>query len=36
MRETQEREGVRFSFSMSLSVLSGEPPKLDQPRLCRM
>src|SRR5262245_26438478 len=36
MRETQEREGLRFPFATSFSVLSGEPPKLDQPCLFRM
>src|SRR5262245_62599149 len=36
MGETQEREGVRFPFATSFSVLSGEPPKLDQPCLFRV
>ena len=36
MREAQEREGLRLSLATSLPVLSGEPPKLDQPRLARM
>jgi len=34
VREDQKREGLRLSLSPLLSVLSGEPPKLDQPRLC--
>jgi hypothetical protein len=34
--EAQKREGFRFSLSPLLSVLSGEPPKLDQPCLLRM
>ena len=36
MRETQKREGIRFSLSPLLSILCGEPPKLDQSRLLRM
>jgi hypothetical protein len=36
MREAQKREGLRFSLSPLLSVLDGEPPELDQPRLLRM
>ena len=30
MRKAEKREGPRFSLSPLLSVLSGEPPKLDQ------
>ena len=36
MREAQEREAPRLSLATLLPVLSGEPPKLDQPRLIRM
>jgi hypothetical protein len=36
MRETQEREGLRFSLSTCLPVLGGEPPELNQPRFVRM
>src|SRR6266446_1620242 len=36
MREAQKREGFRLSLSPLLSALSGEPPKLDQPRLLRV
>jgi hypothetical protein len=28
--ETQKRKGLRFSLAALLSVLSGEPPELDQ------
>ena len=31
MREAQEREGLWFSLATLLPVLSGEPPKPDQP-----
>ena len=31
--ETQKRKGLRFSRTSLLSVLSGEPPELDQSRL---
>jgi hypothetical protein len=34
--ETQESEGLWFSLSALLSVLSGEPPKLDQSCLVLM
>jgi hypothetical protein len=36
VREAQKREGLRFSLSPLLSVLDGEPPELDQPRLLPM
>src|ERR1700694_31653 len=36
MREAQKREGLRLSLSPLLSVTSGEPPELDQPRLLRV
>jgi hypothetical protein len=34
--ETKEREGLWFSASTLLSVVSGGPPELDQSRLVRM
>jgi hypothetical protein len=34
--ETQERKGLRFTLAALLSVLSGEPPELDQSCLVRM
>jgi hypothetical protein len=34
--ETQERKGLRLSLAALLSVLSGEPPELDQSCLIRM
>jgi hypothetical protein len=36
MCETQEREGLRLSQTPLFPVVSGEPPKLDQPCLFRM
>jgi hypothetical protein len=36
MRETQKGEGLGFSFSTLLSVLSCEPSEFDQPRLFRI
>lgn len=36
MRETQQREGFRLSLTTLLPIGSGEPPKLNQPRLLRI
>jgi hypothetical protein len=36
VRESEESKGFRFSLASLLPVESGEPPKLDQPRLFRM
>jgi hypothetical protein len=36
MCEAQKREGFRFSRPPPLSILGGEPPELDQPRLLRV
>jgi len=32
MREAQKVQGLRFSLPLPLSVVDGEPPKLDQSR----
>src|SRR6218665_2921451 len=34
--EPQEVEGLRFALSSTASVVPGEAPELDQPRLLRM
>jgi hypothetical protein len=36
VRETQERKGLRLSFSTLLPISGGEPPKLDQSGFLRM
>jgi hypothetical protein len=36
MRETQERKGLRLSFSTLLPIWGSEPPKLDQSCFLRM
>jgi hypothetical protein len=36
VREPEESEGFRLSLASLFTGLSGEPPKLDQPRLLRM
>jgi hypothetical protein len=36
MGKAQEREGFRLFFTTLLTVLSGEPPKLDQSGLLCM
>src|SRR5262252_221166 len=36
VNKPKELEGLRFAFPARLSVLSGEPPKLQQARLVRV